>query len=66
VNYSDAFLAIADARRTVANGDIIIRELAALMVGRLRTADIHSQKLVALKRELRDFDCNTKKWKAKR
>lgn len=63
MNFPEARTAISDARNTVDRGDFVIRELADLLRGRLRTARVSGSTLAELKRELRDFNLTTRSWK---
>ena len=52
---------ITEARTTLEHADQLAPQLAKLLQGRLR--HVHSWTLKALKRELRDFNIHTGKWK---
>lgn len=52
---------IDDARRTLEHADQLAQQLARLLQGRLRK--VHSWTLKGLKRELRDFNMHTGKWR---
>lgn len=54
--------AVDRARNTIRAANHMVNQLAPLMVDRLRHVD--SADLVRLKRELRDFDAHTKRWKS--
>ena len=53
--------AIGQARRTMNDADKAAREIAPLLPGRLRHCD--GATLVKIKKELRDFNCQTWRWK---
>lgn len=53
-------LAMIDARSTLRAADSAANDMAGLLVGRLGHVD--SRHLVALKRELRDFDMRRRCW----
>ena len=54
---------IREAENALRDADNIVKEIAPLLVGRLRHAN--GAQLAALKKELRDFDLRTWKWKDK-
>ena len=64
MDWSDFTSAVKAAKADVERGDSAIRELAELMCGRLRVAGISEDVLAGLKRELKDFNMQTWKWKA--
>tara|TARA_Y100000310_G_C20214952_1_gene593098 strand:+ start:102 stop:302 length:201 start_codon:yes stop_codon:yes gene_type:complete len=53
--------AVRDAERTMKLANICANQLARLLVGRLRKVD--EEDLEKLKRELRDFNMHTHRWK---
>lgn len=53
--------AIAEAKGVLTATDNLIWQMGQLLCGRLRQC--HADTLVKLKRELRDFDAHTKRWK---
>lgn len=63
VNWDDFSDAVNNARRTVGQGDAAARQLAWLLVGRLRVAEVSQDALRSLKKELADFNAVTGKWK---
>ncbi len=63
MNYFEASRAIADAKDTVEQGNRIIRGVANLLSGNLKTADIDGDILKKLKRELKNFNIQTARWK---
>lgn len=63
MNWDEFNAAVEDASGTVRRGDQAVRKLANLCVGRLRSACIDDYVLVALKKELRDFNLHTLRWK---
>jgi hypothetical protein len=65
VNFADLANAVEDAKRDVDIGDCAVRQIARLAANRLRIAEVPPHILAQLKRELRDFDMTTGKWKAR-
>jgi len=61
MNYQEALSAIKDAENTLNNANEIVRKTGKLMIGRLRQMSPYD--LVRLKRELQQFNANTKEWK---
>lgn len=60
----EALSAVSDAKRTLESADRVSLSAAKLIVGRLRTVkEWNSETLKALKKELRDFNSATGKWK---
>lgn len=57
------FAVMEAAQRTIRNADTCTCKLAELMAGRLRSAAVDGSTLAVLKRELRDFNIHTGKWK---
>jgi hypothetical protein len=55
--------AVSEAESTLRAVDKCSNDMAKLLVGRLRKAD--SWTLAHLKRELKDFNVHTRKWKNK-
>jgi len=53
--------AYVEAEGTVRAADGIVNSMAKMLIGRLRKAN--PSLCVALKRELRDFNISTKRWK---
>jgi len=62
MNVSEMRAAVIDARNTLRSTDMIANDLAYLLKGRLRS--VNAWHLETLKRELRDFNIHTGKWKA--
>lgn len=54
--------AVAEAQHILAATDNMARSMAYLLVGRLRHVS-NGETLIALKKELRDFDAHRKVWK---
>jgi hypothetical protein len=54
--------AITQAKGVLAAKNTLIWQMGDLLCGNLRHC--HSDTLVKLKRELRDFDAHTKRWKS--
>ncbi|KWT89295.1 MULTISPECIES: hypothetical protein [unclassified Variovorax] len=65
MNWNDFRQAVDEAKTTIDQGDNAARQLAKLMRGRLRIAAVDPGILADLKRELRDFDITTGKWKVR-
>ncbi len=57
--------AIRDARATVERADLFVGQMAKIISGRLRTGSIGWNTLDELKRELRNWNMHTGKWKNK-
>ena len=55
--------AVQKARRDISNADSLVAEMAVLCVGRLRRSAASPNTLEQLKRELRDYNIHTGKWK---
>ena len=62
MNWKDFREAVEDAKLTVRRGDTAIRELSYMLPGRLRVIG-DANVLRDIKRELRDFDMVTGRWK---
>lgn len=64
MNIAEALQAVADAKRTMDNADATALSAARLLVGRLRKVEGYNRNtLKSLKKELRDFNAATGKWK---
>jgi hypothetical protein len=61
MNWNEFSEAMRDARNTLERADEAIRNLGGLVPGRLRS--MRRDDLRKIKRELRDFDMVTGKWK---
>lgn len=59
--FDEMKVAIREAEATVKAADSIADDMARILRGRLRT--VHGWNLRALKRELADFNANTREWK---
>lgn len=55
--------ALEDARQTMARADRVAGQLARMLRGRLRNANIPSYILKDLKKELANFNMHTGEWK---
>lgn len=55
--------ALDEARSTIGNYEGQIRYMAELCAGHLRSGKAHHRDLVKLKRELRDYNTRTGKWR---
>lgn len=62
MDYDDVARAVRTARERVKMGDKVVREVADLLAGRLRVAEVSSYTLKELKRELRNFNIRTGTW----
>ena len=63
LSWDDVRQGIEDARQTITNGDSHINKMASIIEGRLKSCKVSSGTLRKLKRELRDFNMITGKWK---
>lgn len=61
MNWDDFRCAFSTARDTMDQADSVADSMAAMLVGRLDKCSGHT--LAKLKRELRDFNIQTYKWK---
>lgn len=61
MNYPEMMTAIEDARATITRADSAVAQVSRLIVGRLQKCDTST--LVALKKELRNFNIHTGSWK---
>lgn len=61
MNFDDFAAAAESARVTLRYADRMVEKLGWMMCGRLHTLDAHT--LRELKRELRNFDMTTGRWK---
>ena len=50
-------------KQTIAQADSVAGQMAKMIEGRLRKANVSLSTLVKLKKELRDFNMHTKEWK---
>jgi len=63
MNFKEVTEAVETAKSTIIRGDEAARQLASLLRGRLRVAQIGEYILADLKRELRNFNMQTGEWK---
>ena len=63
MNYEEFDSAVKDAETTMARASAFVRMLARLAVGRLRRSKVSHHVLAELKRELRDYNIHTGRWK---
>jgi len=63
MDFIEATEAIEDAKRTVVNARLVQREAAKLVAGDLRSLGLSGNVLCKLKRELKDFNMQTWRWK---
>ena len=61
MNWDDFWKSFADARNTMSQADSVADRMAGMLVGRLHKCSGYT--LAKLKRELRDFNIQTHKWK---
>lgn len=54
---------VQDAKQTIQRTDNFVGEMAEIIAGRLRKGRVSASVLGQLKRELRDFNIHTGKWK---
>lgn len=57
--------AVNDAQETMRLADLAAQRLAKLLRGRLRSSFIDDDTLIVLKRELADYNMQTRRWKEK-
>ncbi len=55
--------AVCEAQQTLNLADDHVRSMAKMVIGRLQQADVRNSVLTALKKELRDYNIHTGKWK---
>jgi mevalonate kinase len=63
MTFDEMYEAVQDARRTQQLADEMIGRLAYMCRGRLRSVNVSSSTLSALKRELRQWDMHRGIWK---
>jgi hypothetical protein len=63
MTYQELAMAVQDAKNTLEKADSCTGQLARMMAGRLRESNASAYTLAKLKRELRDFNIHTGKWK---
>lgn len=63
IDYSDIHAARRNAEQQIRMADAATRDAAALVKGRLRVANVPGHVLAELKRELKDFNAHTYRWK---
>ena len=61
MNWDDFWKSFADARNTMSQADSVADRMADMLGGRLRKCS--GKTLAQLKRELRDFNIQTRQWK---
>jgi len=62
MRWDDFFSAWEDAKRTAAQADRVVQEVAELLVGRLHKC--HACDLAKIKRELQSFDARSGEWRS--
>ena len=60
---NEAHTAILDAERTIQNADHIVYKVARICAERLRSSNVPCYVLKELKRELRDYNIHTGRWR---
>lgn len=55
--------AVTQARRTLSTADRFVGEMAGMIKGKLRSGNVSNFTLDVLKRELRDYNIHTGRWK---
>ena len=60
--WDEFWIAWKDAKDTIRMADAVASQIGTVLVGRLKQCDCGV--LCALKRELRDFNIGTRKWRA--
>lgn len=63
VNFDTIRSAVSEAKQQLWLADKLINQVSAIVAGRLRIAEVDSDVLCELKRELRDFNTRTRKWR---
>lgn len=63
MNFDEFTSAVESAKSDIKRGDAACRNLASLLIGRLRASGVTSYVLCELKRELQDFNRQTNSWK---
>lgn len=63
ISYDQMVQAVEQAHTTIRRADMVAGQMARILRGRLRTADIPLHVLRDLKKELKDFSMHTGEWK---
>lgn len=63
MNWDDFRESFNDGKQAIRQGDSVARQMAEMLTGRLRKANVNYSVLTALKKELRDFNIHTGEWK---
>lgn len=63
MNFDDMTQAVSEAKRTLSRADAHVKDMADMIAGRLRQAEIGQYTLRKLKNELRDYNPHTGVWK---
>ena len=61
--FEPASKAVDDAKLTIKTADTAVGNMAKMIVGRLRVSGVSHSVLCDLKRELRDYNIQTRRWK---
>ncbi|SDS24394.1 hypothetical protein SAMN05216198_1522 [Halopseudomonas litoralis] len=64
ISFDQMVGAVEQAHTTIRRADRVAGQMARLLRGRLRSADIPNYILRDLKKELRDFNMHTGEWKS--
>lgn len=63
MDWDDFSKAFNQARQTIRIADRHVNDMAHMIAGRLRGSDVSISALTQLKKELKDFNIHTGKWK---
>lgn len=63
MTFDQMYTAVQSARDAIRAADQVANRMAYIIKDRLRAGDINADTLRAFKRELRNFDMTTGKWK---
>lgn len=63
INFDQMVQAVEQAHNTIKRADMVAGNMARILKGRLRTANVPSHVLSDLKRELANFNMHTGQWK---
>lgn len=66
MDFSAMVTAVNDAKSTIRKADLVVKDMAEIVAGRLRSARVGSHALCSLKRELADYDMVRCRWKGRR
>lgn len=63
MQFDDFQGAVAQARRTLSTADTFVGAMARMIRGKLRSGNVSNFTLTVLKRELRNYNIQTGRWK---